>query len=225
MKTLMLIIYLLCYSSASAAPQQDHAQLRAAAAALVQQQTAYLPGKVTFMVDEIDKRISLRPCSKIEAFLPPGTQLTGRVSIGVRCTETGGWSTLIPVQIKITRELLVSAHALTLGQIVRETDLTRLKTETTLNSGITDASLIVGKVLRYSIAAGYILREDMLRAPYSIKQGQTVNLSIQANGFTLSSSGVALNNASEGETVQARTSSGRVISGTASADGVILINP
>lgn len=177
------------------------------------------------MVDEIDKRISLRPCSKIEAFLPPGTQLTGRVSIGVRCTETGGWSTLIPVQIKITRELLVSAHALTLGQIVRETDLTRLKTETTLNSGITDASLIVGKVLRYSIAAGYILREDMLRAPYSIKQGQTVNLSIQANGFTLSSSGVALNNASEGETVQARTSSGRVISGTASADGVILINP
>ncbi|ADL55072.1 flagellar basal body P-ring formation chaperone FlgA [Gallionella capsiferriformans] len=225
MKTLLLIIYLLCYSLASAAPQQDHAQLRAAAAALVQQQTAYLPGKVTFMVDEIDKRISLRPCSKIEAFLPPGTQLTGRVSIGVRCTETGGWSTLIPVQIKITRELLVSAHALTLGQIVRETDLARLQTETTLNSGITDASLIVGKVLRYSVAAGYILREDMLRPPYSIKQGQTVNLSIQANGFTLSSSGVALNNASEGETVQARTSSGRVISGTASADGVILINP
>jgi flagella basal body P-ring formation protein FlgA len=225
MKTLLLIICLLSYSLASATPQQDHAQLRAAAAALVQQQTAYLPGKVTFMVDEIDKRISLRPCSKIEAFLPPGTQLTGRVSIGVRCTETGGWSTLIPVQIKITRELLVSAHALTLGQIVRETDLARLQTETTLNSGITDASLIVGKVLRYSIAAGYILREDMLRAPYSIKQGQTVNLSIQANGFTLSSSGVALNNASEGETVQARTSSGRVISGTASADGVILINP
>ncbi|MDP1871758.1 MAG: flagellar basal body P-ring formation chaperone FlgA [Gallionella sp.] len=225
MKTLLLIICLLSYSLASAAPQQDHAQLRAAAAALVQQQTATLPGKVTFVVDEIDKRISLRPCSKIEAFLPPGTQLTGRVSIGVRCTETGGWSTLIPVQIKITRELLVSAHPLALGQIVREADLARLKTETTLNSGITNANLIVGKVLRYSVAAGYILREDMLRAPYSIKQGQTVKLSIQANGFTLSSSGVALNNASEGETVQARTSSGRVVSGTASSEGVILINP
>lgn len=225
MKILLLLFCLFSHSIASAAPQQDHAQLRAAASALVQQQTASLPGKVTFTVDEIDKRISLRPCSKIEAFLPPGTQLTGRVSIGVRCNETGGWSTLIPAQIKITRELLVSAHPLILGQIVRESDLARLSTETTLNSGITDASLVIGKVIRYSVAAGYILREDMLRAPYSIKQGQSVKLSIQENGFILSSSGIALNNASEGEIVQARTTSGRVVSGSASAEGVILINP
>ncbi|MEI7455529.1 MAG: flagellar basal body P-ring formation chaperone FlgA [Nitrosomonadales bacterium] len=225
MKTLLLILCLLNYSLASAAPQQDHAQLRAAAAALVQQQTANLPGKITFTVDEIDKRISLTPCHKIEAFLPPGTQLSGRVSIGVRCAEAGGWSTLIPVQIKITRELLVSSHPLSLGQIVREADIARLSTETTLKAGITDANLVIGKVLRYSVAAGYILREDMLRAPFSIKQGQSVKLSIQGNSFSLSSSGIALNNASEGEIVQARTSSGRVVSGTASAEGVVLISP
>lgn len=224
MKNLFLIACLFC-ATAVAAPQQDHATLRAAVNTFVQQQTAGLPGKVAFNVDEIDRRIALRPCSKIEAFLPAGSQLIGRVSIGVRCSEPNGWSIFIPVQIKITRDLLISARPLTMGQVIHEEDLARQTTETTQNVGLTDTRQAIGKVLRYSIAAGYTLREDMLRTPYSIKQGQSVKLSVQGGGFNLSSAGVALNNASEGENVQIRTSSGRVVSGIAAAEGVVRINP
>lgn len=226
MKKILLLVWLFIHcATAVATPQQDHASLRATVDSFVRQQTAGLPGKVTFNVDEIDRRIALRPCNKIEAFLPSGSKLIGRVAIGVRCNEANGWSIFIPVQIKITRDLLISARQLSRGQIVREEDLTRQTTETTQNIGITDARQVIGKVLRYSIAAGYILREDMLREPYSVKQGQSVRLSIQGGGFSLSSSGVALNNASEGETVQIRTLSGRVVSGIASEEGVVQINP
>ncbi|MDO8206545.1 MAG: flagellar basal body P-ring formation chaperone FlgA [Gallionella sp.] len=224
MKNLLLIACLFC-ATAVAAPQLDHAALKATVDTFVRQQTAGLPGKVAFNVDEIDRRIALRQCSKIEAFLPTGSQLIGRVSIGVRCSDPNGWSIFIPVQIKITRDLLISARPLSMGQIVHEEDLARQTTETTQNVGLTDARQVIGKVLRYSIAAGYTLREDMLRTPYSVKQGQSVKLSIQGGGFSLSSSGVALNNASEGETVQIRTSSGRVVSGIAGAEGVVQINP
>lgn len=224
MKNLLLIACLFC-ATAGAAPQQDHASLRAMVGAFVQQQTVGLPGKVAFSVDEIDRRIALRPCGKIEAFLPSGSQLIGRVAIGVRCNEINGWSIFIPVQIKITRDLLISARQLSMGQVVHEEDLARQTTETTQNVGITDARQVIGKVLRYSIASGYMLREDMLRAPFSVKQGQSVKLSIQGGGFSLSSSGVALNNAGEGETVQIRTASGRVVSGIAGAEGVVQINP
>lgn len=224
MKNLLLLACLFC-ATALAAPQQDHAALIATVDTFVRQQTAGLPGKVAFNVNEIDRRIALRPCNKIEAFLPAGSLLIGRVSIGVRCSEANGWSIFIPVQIKITRELLISAKPLTTGQIVHEEDLARQTTETTQNIGLTDARQAIGKVLRYSIAAGYILREDMLRAPFSVKQGQSVRLSIQGGGFSLSSAGVAMNNASEGETVQIRTSSGRVVSGIAGAEGVVHINP
>lgn len=224
MKNLLLIVCLFC-TTATAAPLQDNAALRLIVDAFVRQQTARLPGKVAFNIDEIDKRVALRPCSRIEAFLPPGSSLIGRTAIGVRCNETNGWSIFIPVQIKITRELLISSRPLSMGQVVREEDLARQSTEMTQNTGMTDASRATGKILRYSIAAGYILREDMLRAPYSVKQGQSVKLSIQGGGFNLSSSGFALNNAAEGENVQVRTASGRVVSGTASADGVVQINP
>jgi len=224
MKKLTLFALLFTSLAASAA-QQDHASLRAAVTSFVQQQTASLPGRVSFSVDEIDRRINLKACSKIEAFLPGGSQLTGRASVGVRCQEPNGWSIFIPVQIKISRDLLIAARALSMGQVVREEDLARQTTEFTQPGGLTESRQVVGKVLRYSVAAGYVLREDMLRAPYSVKQGQSVQLSVQGSGFTLSSSGVALNNASEGENVQIRTSAGRVVSGIAIENGTVRINP
>ena len=224
MKKILLIACLFLHSAAFAA-QQDHAQLKTAVYSFVQQQLSGVQGKVAFSVGEIDRRISLQACSKITAFLPEGSQLIGRVSVGVRCDDAGGWSIFVPVQIKITRDLIVSSRSLGAGQIVHAEDLARQSTETTHNIGITDANQVIGKVLRYSISAGYIIREDMLRAPYFVKQGQTVQLSVQGSGFTMSSSGVALNNASEGETVQIRTSAGRVISGIASKDGTVTVNP
>lgn len=222
MKKILLFACLFLHSAAFAA-QQDHAQIKTAVSTFIQQQTANLPGKVSFSVDEIDRRTTLRACSRIEAFLPAGSQLIGRVSVGVRCNEPGSWSIFVPVQIKISRELIISARALTTGQVIHAEDITRQASETAL--GITDANQVIGKVLRYSVSAGYILRDDMLRAPYLVKQGQSVQLSVQGSGFVLSSSGVALNNASEGESVQIRTGTGRVISGIASADGVVRINP
>lgn len=224
MKKILLFALLLLHSAA-ALPAQDHASLKAAVSAFVGQQTANLSGKVSFNVDEIDQRIVLKSCNKFEAYLPPGSQLMGRVSIGVRCLDANGWSIYIPVQIKISRELIISARALSMGQIMQQDDIARLTSDVNQNGGITDTKMVIGKVLRYSVAAGYVLREDMLRAPYSVKQGQSVQLTVQGNGFNLSSSGVALNNASEGETVQIRTTAGRTVSGVAVNEGVVKINP
>jgi flagella basal body P-ring formation protein FlgA len=224
MKKIFLLILLLL-NSAAALSAQDHASLRAAVSAFVGQQTANLPGRVNFNVDEIDQRIALKPCNKFEAYLPPGSQLMGRVSVGVRCLDANGWSIYVPVQIKLSRDLIISARALSMGQVMHPEDIAKINSEINQSGVITDARLVIGKVLRYSVAAGYVLREDMLRAPYSVKQGQSVQITVQGNGFNLSSSGVALNNASEGESVQIRTSAGRTVSGIAVDEGVVKINP
>lgn len=222
---IFLLLSCLFLHGAACAAQQDHAPIKSAVSAFVLQQLAGEPGKVSINVDEIDPRLSLKACSRIEAFLPAGSQLIGRVSVGVRCDEANGWRIFVPVQIRISRDLIVSARQLTMGQVLHAEDLARQTTETSQNTGLTDANRVIGKVLRYSVAAGYILRDDMLRAPYFVKQGQSVQLSVQGSGFVLSSSGIALNNASEGEPVQIRTSAGRVVSGIASGDGIVRINP
>lgn len=225
----MIKIFLLAWLSLNytlaTAAQQDHGLLRATVARFVTQQTVGMGGKIAFTVDNIDPRITLQACHKIQAFLPTGSQLIGRVSVGVRCVKKNGWNIYIPVQIRITRDLLISAHSLTSGQIIHKEDLSRLSTETTQNIGMTDEKEVIGKVLRYSVAARYMLRADMLRKPYTVKQGQPVRISIKASGFTLSSTGVAMRNASAGETVQVRTTSGRMVSGIAGAGGIVEITP
>lgn len=224
-KILLIACFLLCCPTANAAAQQDHAALSAAVSNFVRQQTSSLPGKVTFNVDQPDSRINLRSCNDIEAFLPGGSQLIGRVSIGVRCNEVNGWRLFIPVQIRVSMDLLISARALSAGQVIHQEDLTRQTIETTQSGGLTDAGRVVGQVMRYSVGSGTILKETMMRAAYSVKQSQSVQLSIIGSGFNISASGVALNNAGEGDTVQIRTTSGRVISGIAGGNGVVRINP
>jgi len=88
-------------------------------------------------------------------------------------------------------------------------------------TGLTDPSQVIGKTLRYGIAAGQVLREQMLRPAYSVTQGQTVQLVAKGTGFSINSEGAALNNASEGQSVQVRVKSSRVIGGVAQTNGVV----
>ena len=224
MKKLLVFVCLLL-ECASASAAQDHMQISNIVDAFVQQQTATLPGKVSYKINGIDQRITLSECARLEAFLPAGSQLIGKTSVGVRCIEKGGWSIFVPVLIKVSINLLVSTRQLPLGHTLQKGDIASQTMEISQAGGFTDPKQVLGKVLRYGIAAGQVLREDMLRAPYSITQGQVVQLVVQGGNFSIRSEGVALNNAGEGQTVQVRTSSGRVISGVAGAGGVVEIKP
>lgn len=224
MKKLLLCACLLLGCVAASAAQ-DHAQIRNVVAAFVQQQTAALPGKVAYKINEIDQRITLPECARLEAFLPAGSQLIGRTSVGVRCMEKNGWSIFVQVQISVSLNLLVSARQLPLGHILQKEDIANQTIETSQTGGFTDPKQALGKVLRYGITAGQVLRENMLRPPYSVTQGQVVQLAVQGGSFSIHSEGVALSNASEGQNVQIRTNSGRVISGVAGASGVVEIKP
>ena len=224
MKKLLVYVCLLLECVAASAAQ-DHTQIINVVAAFVQQQTAALPGKVSYKINEIDQRITLPECARLEAFLPTGSQLIGKTAIGVRCNEANGWSIFVPVQIKVSINLLVSARQLPLGHTLQKGEIASQIMETSQTGGLTDPERAIGKVLRYGIAAGQVLREYMLRLPYSVTQGQVVQLAVQGSGFSVRSEGVALNNASEGQTVQIRLHSGRVISGIAGAGGVVEIKP
>ena len=224
MKKLLVYIYLLIECVAASAAQ-DHTQIRNVVATFVQQQTAALPGRVVYKINEVDQRITLPECARLEAFLPTGSQLIGKTAIGVRCNEANSWSIFVPVQIRVSINLLVSARQLPLGHVLQKEDFVSQMMEISRAGGFSDPDQALGKVLRYGIAAGQVLREDMLRTPYSVSQGQAVQLAVQGSGFSIRSEGIALNSASEGQPVQIRTHSGRVISGIARSNGVVEIKP
>jgi flagella basal body P-ring formation protein FlgA len=199
----------------------DHAAIRKVAMDFIQGKTQGLPGKVTLKVDEIDPRIVLSACSKLEGFMPAGASLLGKTSVGVRCTEKNGWSLFMSVTITSTMNMLVSSKPLQQGQIISAGDFNIQTGEISQPGIVTEAAQVVGKVIKFSIGAGLLLKQDMFRPPYVVTQGQSVQLVAEGDGFKLRSEGIAMNNAAAGQAAQVKVPSGQIISGIAQSNGSV----
>ncbi len=229
MKTVRLALLLWGASWAvQAAPLQDHQALVAVVTRFVEDQTRSLSGKVSIQVEAPDSRLNLAACASPEAFIPPGGHLLGHGMVGVRClkaAEGPGWSVYIPVQVTLKTTFLVARRALAAEKILSAEDVVEQTGETTRTDLITSPAQVIGKVVKQGVGAGQALRQDMVRDVYTIRQGQTVQVLVDGKGFKVSSEGQAMNNAGEGQSVQVRTASGRLITGVAGANGVVRVNP
>jgi flagella basal body P-ring formation protein FlgA len=88
---------------------------------------------------------------------------------------------------------------------------------------LTDTAQVVGKTVLLSLPAGTVLKQEMFKSQVVIQQGQKVTVSSSGPGFRVSSEGVAMSNAAEGQVVQVRLTNQRVISGVAQAGGVVIV--
>ena len=209
-----------------AVPQQSHAEIRTVIATFVHEQTLNLPGQVAITVKEIDRRVSLSVCPALEAFLPPGGLLLGNSTVGVRCTaEMKKWTLFVPVHIKVSANLLIANSPLQQGHVLRAEDIGNQKSELAHLGMLTDPSQAIGKILKYSVGAGQVLKQDMLHAPFLVRQGQTVQIQVERQGLKIHADGQALSNAAEGQTIQVKTSSGQLVSGVVQPDGAVNIRP
>lgn len=213
-------------SAASAAPafqRQDTAALRATVEQFLRIQSTGLPGQVNLSVGQIDARSHLPACAAPEAFLPNGSRVWGKTTVGVRCTAPSPWTIYVAATVQVIGEYVIAAAPLAQGQAIGPNDVTRIRGDlTTLPAGIvTDAGQAIGRTVALSLAAGTPLRGDALRSQAAVQQGQTVRVISIGPGFQVSGEARALNNATEGQIAQARTASGQVVSGIAKAGGIV----
>ena len=210
----------LCHASIE---QAQLAQIHKAVDQLVRHQTAGLPGKVSFTFGVIDTRLNLPACPAPEAFVPAGARLWGSASVGVRCGGNSPWTIYVPVSIKIITGVVVAAHALAQGRSIELTDMMVQEADLGQLPGavITEPQQALGRIATLSIAPGQPLRQDLLRSPPVIQQGQSVTLRAQGAGFNASAEGKAVSNASEGQVAQVRTPSGHTINGIARLGAIV----
>ncbi len=203
--------------------RQDTAALRQVVQQFLRVQASGLPGDVNIQVGQIDTRTNLAACAAPEAFLPKGSRVWGKTTVGVRCTAPSPWTIYVGATVQVVGEYLVTAAPLAQGQLIGPNDVVRIKGDLTAmpNGIITDASQAVGRTVVNSLTAGIPLRSDALRAQQAVQQGQSVRVVSSGPGFQVSAEAKALNNAVEGQVAQARTNSGQVVSGVARAGGVV----
>jgi flagella basal body P-ring formation protein FlgA len=203
--------------------RQDLSQLQRVVESYVRKESAGLPGKVSFSVAAFDARLALPPCPSPEAFLPAGARLWGKSTVAVRCTAGAAWTVYASVQIEVHAEYVVTARPIAQGEPVKLQDLAVMNGDLAkLPAGIViDPAQAVGKQFALSVGAGQPVRQDMLRSPNVVVQGQGVRLVSEGPGFRVSTEGKALANAADGQSVQVRSPSGQTVSGIARAGGVV----
>ncbi|MGP1675564.1 MAG: flagellar basal body P-ring formation chaperone FlgA [Burkholderiales bacterium] len=203
--------------------QVQLSQIHQSVEQLVLRQTAGLPGKVSFTLGAIDTRLNLPACPAPEAFMPPGARLWGRTNVGVRCSGSNPWTIYVPVSVKILTGVVVAAHALAQGRLIVPGDFMLQEADLGALPGavVTDPEQALGRIVTISVAPGQALRQDLLRSPPAVQQGQSVTLRVQGAGFRVSASGKAVNNAAVGQVAQVRIPSGRTISGIARLGAIV----
>jgi flagella basal body P-ring formation protein FlgA len=222
----MLRLFLLLLAAFTATPglaRQEAAPVKKAVEDYLRVQTQGLPGQVSFTVGTIDPNNNLAPCAALEVSQPPGARTWGRTNVSVRCTQDGGWTMFVPVNVRVVADYLVTARPLSQGQVVTEADFSRQTGDLSeLPTGIlTDLRQIVGRTAAMSIPVGRPLRGDMLRLALAVQQGQSVKVVSKGPGFQVANEGRALNGAAEGQTVQVRLGNGQVVSGVARGSGYV----
>ncbi|WP_456267401.1 flagellar basal body P-ring formation protein FlgA [Kushneria sp. AK178] len=189
------------------------------------EQTAGEDGDVT--IDVTPSPMAARTCQTPSAFLPGrGGRVSGRTSVGVRCPGDAPETRYFQAYVHIHGQYPVVNRTIMPGDVIEQSDLDWQQGDLTRLSSrlITDASKLVGQVSQRRIAPGQPLQEGMVKAPVVIKRGAEVALQVRGNGFMISSSGRALNDAGLNEEVRVRMPSGSVINGEASREGLVEVH-
>lgn len=217
-------IPLACAASPALATQ-DPARVQAVAESFLRAQLATLPGRATITV-ESPQTAKLAACDALAPFLPAGMRPRARMTVGVRCNAPQNWTTYVQASVAVTGTYYVTRQAVPMGHLLsaddldtRKGDLLALAQQMALRP-----DQVVGQVANRRLQAGQPIRLDALRSPQAIQRGEAVRLMVQGPGFTAMGTGRAMGNAAPGASLQVRTESGQVVTGTVTDTGIVQIN-
>jgi flagella basal body P-ring formation protein FlgA len=217
-------LLVVCGLFAATLPANADDAAPALAAALVDQvrtlalDKAATPGaaRVEVVVGQLDPRLHLAPCERIEPYLPPNIRLWGKSRIGLRCKEgRTAWNVYLPIVVKVWGRALVVPAGATAGSVLTESDLDEAEVDLAEEStpALLDRKLVVGRTLAQALRPGQAVRQAHIKSRQWFAAGETVRIVAVGEGFALEGVGQALTNGIEGQPAKVRTENGRVVTG------------
>ncbi|CAG1012572.1 Flagella basal body P-ring formation protein FlgA [Burkholderiaceae bacterium] len=189
--------------------------------ALAASRQAGAEARIDIEVGQLDRRLRLAPCRRIEPYLPPGTRLWGKARIGLRCSDgPSRWNVYLPITVRVYGRALVAKAPLGVGSVLGPGDLVQAEVDLAeeASMAVMDAEFAVGRTMARAVNAGQSLREAHLKTRQWFAAGEMVKVLAVGAGFSVAGEGRALTPGWEGQPARVRTESGRVLTGMPSGE-------
>jgi flagella basal body P-ring formation protein FlgA len=174
------------------------------------------PLRMEVTLGELDSRLRLAPCAKVEPYIPVGTRLWGKTRLGLRCLSgSTKWNVFLPVTIKAFGAAWVIKGNVASGAILTEADAVEAEVDWAEESSpiVVNPSQWAGQVAARALSTGQALRQAMIKPAQVFQAGAQVRVVAQGAGFQITSDGQALSAGVVGQPARVRMDSGRVMTG------------
>lgn len=172
--------------------------------------------RIEVVLGQLDPRLHLAPCERIEPYLPPNSRMWGRTRIGLRCTRGPvAWNVYLPLTVKAWGRALVLPAGAQAGSVVADADLDEADVDLADENGaaFTERRQVAGRTLAQSLRPGQAIRQSHIKARQYFAAGDSVRVVAAGPGFSLESTGQAMSNGIEGQPAKVRIESGVVVTG------------
>jgi flagella basal body P-ring formation protein FlgA len=160
-----------------------------------------------------DKTLLRRAKKLLSVVLPPGQSGTRRVTAQVQVIPSGQRKVAflwVVAQVDVRIPSVVASRAIARGTLITEEDLA-IEMLSDPRS-VMDTGLVVGRIPRRNFREGEVIRKSMIELPRVIKRGEDVTASVSGGGFSIKTSGTALDHGALGELISVRiVSTGKVV--------------
>lgn len=207
-----LLLGLCLTATAAAGGWESHARIRDAA-------VAALGGRVPPQDVLVDPALRLAACAT-----PLAAAAAAARSVEVRCPDSPGWRTFVPLRLREEAAVVILARAVRAGEPLKPEDLAVQQRDVAAVAGtpFTAAEGVVGRVARRGLPAGAVLTEQALASAILLRRGDPVVLVSRLGGIEVRAEGRALGNATAGGNVSVENlASRRIVRGRATASGEV----
>jgi flagella basal body P-ring formation protein FlgA len=206
---------------------QDIPTLESLAKSEAVRQFPPLTDRQRFLIGPIEPGLELPRCREpVKAALASAHHMQDRATVELRCPSAKPWHLYVQVRIIGTSSVVVAAHAIVVGSVLKAGDLRVEQHDISeLPPGFLDDSAIaVGLTASRPISGGAFLTNQQVVAGKAVQRGQSVTLIADLGGMSVRMAGKALTDGLINQRVRVQNvSSGKIVEGIARSEQVVEI--
>lgn len=189
--------------------------------------TSKSPLRMVLVLGELDPRLHLAPCTRVEPYMPAGVRLWGKTRIGLRCLEgVTKWNVFLPITVHAYGPAWVVKSGISAGSTLLEDDAMEAEVDWSESPSpiVSKSSQWVGAMAATALSTGQALRQVSIKPAQVFQIGAQVRVLAQGLGFTITSDGQAMSVGVVGQLTQVKMENGRILSGVVVDNRTVRLN-